>query len=78
MRLNIILEGAEGLTVDIRSKVADASTSFAASSITAAEDNQKTSLLVTDDEALGTAAFLVVIDQDGQPIFKQPIVIGEN
>jgi hypothetical protein len=78
MRLNVIFEGAEGFTVDIRSKVADASTSFTASSITAAEDNQKTSLLVANDEALGTAAFLVVIDQDGQPIFKHPVIIGGN
>jgi len=78
MRLNIILEGAAGLTVDLRSKVADASTSFAASSMTAAEDNQKTSLLVTDDEALGAAAFLVVIDQNSQPIFKHSVVIGGN
>jgi hypothetical protein len=78
MRLNMILEGAAGLTVDLRSKVADASTSFAASAMTAADDGQKTSLLVADDEYLGAAAFLVVVDQAGQPIFKQPIVIGEN
>ena len=31
MRLNVVLEGAEGLTIDVRSKVADAKTSFAAS-----------------------------------------------
>ncbi len=78
MRLNMILEGAAGLTVDVRSKVADAGTSFAASPTTAAADGQKTSLLVVDDEALGAAAFLVVIDQNGQPIFKYPVVIGEN
>jgi len=78
MRLNMILEGAAGLTVDLRSKVADASTSLTASTMTAAADGQKTSLLVADDEALGAAAFLVVVDQNGQPIFKQPIVIGEN
>jgi hypothetical protein len=78
MRLNVILEGAAGLTIDLRRKVADASTSFAASPITAAEDNQKTSLLVPDDEALGSAAFLVIIDQNGQPIFKHDVVIGGN
>ena len=78
MRLNVVLEGAQGLTVDLRSKVADASTSFAASTMTAATDGQKTSLLVVDDEALGAAAFLVVIDQNGQPIFKHSVVIGEN
>jgi hypothetical protein len=78
IRLNVILEGAAGLTVDLRSKVADASTSFATSTMTAAEDGQKTSLLVADDEALGAAAFLVVVDENGQPIYKHSIVIGEN
>ncbi|MFZ3116430.1 MAG: BREX-1 system phosphatase PglZ type B [Syntrophales bacterium] len=78
LRLNMIWEGATGLTVDLRSKVADASTSFAVSTTTAAENGQKTSLLVADDECLGVAAFLVVVDQADQPIFKQPIVIGEN
>ena len=78
MRLKVVLAGAEGLTVDIRSKVADAATSFTTSPTTGAADDQKTSLLVEDDEALGTAAFLVVVDPNGQPIFKQSIVIGEN
>ena len=74
----MIWEGAAGLTVDLRSKVADASTSFATSTMTAAEDGQKTSLLVADDEALGAAAFIVVMDDSGQPIFKHSVVIGEN
>jgi len=78
MRLNMILEGAAGLTVDLRSKAADAATSFATSTVTAAEDGQKTSLLVADDEALGAAAFIVVMDESGQPIFKHSVVIGEN
>ena len=78
MRLNMIWEGAAGLTVDLRSKVADASTSFATSTMTAAEDGQKTSLLVADDEALGAAAFIVVMDDSGKPIFKHSVVIGEN
>jgi hypothetical protein len=78
MRLNIILEGAAGLTVDLRSKVADATTSFATSPMTAAADGQKTSLLVAKDEAFGAAAFLVVIDKNDQPIFKHSVVIGEN
>ena len=78
MRLNVILDGAQGLTVDIRGKAADATTSFVASPITAAADGQKTSLLVADDDASGIQAFLVVIDQKGQPMFKQSIVIGGN
>jgi hypothetical protein len=64
--------------VDIRSKVADAETSFLANPTTAVVDGEKTSMLVENDEALGAAAFLVVVDPDGQPIFKQSIVIGED
>ena len=78
MRLNIMLEGAQGLLIDIRRKVADATTSLAATPTTGAAEGQKTSLLVADDGALGTAAFLVVVDENGQPIFKRPLVIGEN
>ena len=78
MRLNVVLEGAQGLTVDVRRNVADAAGSLAAKPMTGAADGMKISLLVADDEALGTNAFLVVIDQNGQSIFKHPVVIGEN
>ena len=78
MRLNVVLEGAEGLTVDVRGKVADATTSVAASPVTGAANGQKISLLVENDEALGKPAFLVVVDQSGQTIFKHPVVVGEN
>jgi hypothetical protein len=78
MRLNVVLEGAEGLTVDVRGKVADATTSFAASPVNGAANGQKISLLVENDEALGKPAFLVVVDQSGQTIFKHPVVVGEN
>jgi hypothetical protein len=78
LRLNVVLEGAQGLTVDVRSKVADAGTSFAASQVTGAGNGQKTSILVADDTALGSAAFLIVFDETGQAIFKHPIVIGES
>lgn len=78
MRLNIEFESAQGLIIDVRSQVADATSSLAQSPVKGASDGQKTSLLVPDDEALGMTAFLVVIDENGQPIFKQSIVIGEN
>jgi hypothetical protein len=78
LRLNVVLEGAQGLIVDVRSKVADAESSFAASEVTGAGDNQKTSILVADDSAMGSAAFLVVVGEGGQVIFKHPIVIGES
>lgn len=78
LRLNVVFEGATGLGVDIRTKVADPATSLVESPKTASADGQRTSLLVKDDEFLGTAAFIVVTDTDGQPIFKESIVIGEN
>ena len=78
MRLSVVLEGAQGLTVDIRRNVADAAGSLAAKPMTGAADGIKISLLVADDEALGADAFLVVIDRNGQSIFKHPVVIGEN
>jgi hypothetical protein len=78
LRLNLILDGAQGLTVDVRSKVADADSSFAASPAKAADNGQKTSLLVADDEALGTAAFLVFLDEKEEVKHKRPVVIGES
>lgn len=78
LRLNMVIEGAQGLTVDLRSKAADMTSSFVECPTTGAASGQKTSLLVTDDDAVGAAAFVVVINQDGQVIFKYPVVIGEN
>jgi hypothetical protein len=78
MRLNAVFEGVLGFTVDIRGKVADAASSLVLKPITGAADGQKISLLVADDDSMGAAAFLVVVDQTGQAIFKQSVVIGEN
>jgi hypothetical protein len=78
LRLNMVLEGAHGLMVDVRSKVADAGSSFAASPVSALGDGQKTSILVEDDFAMGSKAFLVVVGEGGQVIFKHEIVIGAN
>jgi hypothetical protein len=78
MRLNVVLEGAAGLTVDLRGKVADAGTSFAANPVVASADGHKTSLLAPDDDREGTAAFLVVLDGTGECIFMHRVVIGEN
>jgi len=77
-RLNVVLEGAQGLALDIRRKVADDKSSFTASPVIGAADGQKNSLLVTLDDSMGEPAFLVVVDSTGQTIFKHPVVIGEN
>jgi hypothetical protein len=78
LRLNLILEGVIGSTVDVRSKVTDASTSFAVSPVIGATSGEKISLLIEDDDAIGTAAFLVIADSSGQVVFKRSLVIGEN
>jgi hypothetical protein len=78
LRLNLVLAGAQGLTVDLRSKVADPGSSFAVNPAIASGDGEKTSILVADDETLGTAAFLVVVDNNGQVVFKNSVVIGES
>ena len=78
MRLNVVLEGAQGLTIDVRRKVADADSSFADQPDDWRGRWPEDQPFVEDDDALGTAAFLVVVDQTGQLIFKHPVVIGEN
>lgn len=78
LRLQVVFDGAAGLTVDLRGKVADPTTTVAANPATIAPDGLKTSLLVPDDDRLGTTAHLVVIDRGGACIFKHAIVIGEN
>ena len=78
LRLHVVLDGAEGYSIDIRRKVADASTTMVVSPVIGVGSAQKNSLLVSDDDALGTMAFLVVLDQKGQPVFKHSVHIGEN
>jgi hypothetical protein len=73
-----MLADAQGLTIDVRSKVSDAGSSFAVNPSIAAGNGEKTSILVADDDTLGTAAFLVVVNDTDQVIFKHPIVIGES
>ena len=78
LRLHVVLDGAEGYSIDIRRKVADASTTIVVTTVVGVGNAQKSSLLVSDDDALGTKAFLVVLDQKGQPVFKHSVHIGEN
>ncbi|MEQ1762346.1 MAG: BREX-1 system phosphatase PglZ type B [Pyrinomonadaceae bacterium] len=78
LRLNMIFEGADGMTVDLRSKVGDPASSYVISTVQASSDGSRTSLLVEDDGAIGSAAHLVVLDASGQPIFRDTVVIGEN
>ena len=78
LRLNVVLEGAAGLTVDLRSKVGDPATTVAAGPVVASTDGKKTSLLVENDDLEGTNVFFVVLDPSGNCIFKDSVVIGGN
>lgn len=64
-----------GLWVDIRSKAADAASSM----VDKAKPVQdaKASLVVSNDEAEGQAAFVVIYDEAGELLAKQHTVIGE-
>lgn len=68
-------EGASSLRVDIRSKAADPASSL----VDRAKPVQdgKASLVVSNDEAEGQAAFLVIYDEAGDLLAKQHTVIGE-
>ena len=64
-----------GLKVDIRSKPALASKSLV-SSVRPLEGG-KANLAVVDDEQMGSAAFVVVLNQDGEVIQKATTTVGE-
>lgn len=65
---------ATGLTVDIRTKPALASSSLAAS--TKAVEGGKANVAVADDEHLGSAAVVVVLGSDGEVVQKQATTVG--
>lgn len=65
---------ATGLTVDIRTKPALASSSLAAS--TKVVDGGKANVAVADDEHLGSAAVVVVLGSDGEVVQKQATTVG--
>ena len=64
-----------GLWADVRAKAADASSSM----VDKAKPVQdgKASLVVSNDEAEGQAAFVVIYDESGELLAKQHTVIGE-
>lgn len=65
---------ATGLSVDIRTKPALASSSLAAS--TKAVEGGKANVAVADDEQLGLAAVVVVLGSDGDVVQKQATTVG--
>lgn len=77
LRCNVVVAGAgAGMRVDIRTKAALVESSLAAS--IKAIDDGKASLAVVDDDREGTAALIVVVDENGEVVQKQATTIGEN
>lgn len=77
MRLNVRFEGAEGLTLDVRTHIEDPSSSLATPAVIAA-DGERTSILIPDDDAVDTSAHLVVLSQAGKVVFQKPVVIAQG
>ena len=77
LRCAVVVEGAAaGYQVDIRTKAALASSSLAAS--VKPVDGGKASLAVADDEQMGAAAVVVVLDATGEVMQKQVTTVGEK
>lgn len=76
LRCTVTLDGdTAGLSVDIRTKASLPSSSIAASIKPVESD--KASLAVADDEYIGAAAMVVVLDSDGIPVQKLATTVGE-
>jgi hypothetical protein len=75
LRCAVTLAGkTTGVLVDIRSKAGDPGTSLAEPRAPDAQGN--VSLLVTDDDLIGTAAFIVVVSEDGTIQKQQLTTVG--
>ena len=71
-----VLDPTPGLTVDLRTKAADAATSLA-SSPKPVDGAGQAALVVEDDSRLGDPVHLVLLDAAGNVIAKQTTVVGE-
>jgi hypothetical protein len=75
LRCRVSVEGAStGLHVDIRAKPADGTTSLA--SAKDVPEGGQVSLIIPDDDQLGCAAVVVLLDAAGRVVAKQPTTIG--
>ncbi len=70
-----VSKSGTGLWADIRSKAGDTTSSMADK--TKPIQDGKAALVVTNDEAEGQAAFVVIFDESGDLLAKQHTVIGE-
>ena len=77
MRFSAHIDGAQaGMKVDIRTKSGDAGTSLIAEPKEPGKDGM-ISLLVEDEDRMDTAAFIVVIDETGNPKAQILTTIGK-
>lgn len=67
--------GEEGLSIDLRTKVGDSSTSVAMEPKPVADDGT-VSLIVPDDTLEGTAVNVVVLAENGRPVTVKPTIVG--
>ncbi len=80
LRLTLEFSNTQGLTADLRTKAADAN----ASVLTPEQRDRPIpadgvlSILVEEDDLIGTAVLVVLADAAGSIIFKHPLNIGEN
>ena len=66
----------EGLSVDIRTKPSAADSSI--SSSRQIDEDGRAALMVADDSLEGTSASLVVFDEAGRILSREPVVVGED
>lgn len=80
LRAQVQLEGnLAGVTIDVRTKPADAASSVLASSQRgkAPGEDGRLSIIVENDDLLGSAAVIVAL-RNGAPAAKQTVTIGDN
>ncbi|HEU5374299.1 MAG TPA: BREX-1 system phosphatase PglZ type B [Ktedonobacteraceae bacterium] len=76
LRCKIELTGfVPGMKVDLRSKAGDASSSFLGDAVTPLADG-RVSVLVENEDALGTSALIVVLKSDGSVSKQSATIIG--
>ena len=77
MRCRVTLSGpAPGVSVDIRTAPANASTSIVQAPKRAESD--ELSLLIPDDERLGSAAMVVALSPAGEVLAQAPTLLGQK
>ncbi len=75
LRLSVDTGGAEGYQIDIRERPGDPATSISQAAKTIPEDGM-VSLVIPDDRFEGAEAFIVILDDNGNPLAQRKVIIG--